>query len=114
MTTVSTAGTETISAFLTSQTVDTSVIQAEPYTLAATGTIESSRLAGEISYTTPTTFQGAGVAYPFAGEMLITGANNATVRLIALDEINVRIETDTDGDGSVDASEDTTWDDIAN
>ncbi len=114
MTTVSTVSTETISAFLTSRTVDTSVILAEPYTLSASGTIASSLLAGEITYTTPTTFQGTGTAYPFAGAMLITGANNATVRLIALDEINVRIETDTDGNGTVDATEDTTWADIAN
>ena len=34
-------------------------------------------------------------------------------RLIALEAANVRIETDTDGDGTVDDSEDTTWDDIA-
>ena len=54
-----------------------------------------------------------GADYPFAGEMLITGANNATIRLIALDSVNVRIETDTNGDGVVDATEDTTWDDIA-
>jgi len=71
-------------------------------------------LAGEIVYSTPVTFQGAGAAYPFTGEMLVTGDNGGTVRLIALDEINVRIETDADGDGNVDAggTEDTTWEDI--
>lgn len=114
MTTESTASTETVSEFLTSQTVDASVAP-EPYTLSASGTVISSQLTGEITYTTPVTFQGAGAAYPFAGELLVTGANNATVRLIALDEINVRIETDADGDGTIDpgGTEDTTWDDIA-
>ena len=114
MTTDSMASTEVVSSFLTAQTVDISVVGFEPYTLSASGTINSSQLAGEIVYSTPVTFQGAGVAYPYAGEMLITGANGGTVRLIVLDEINVRIETDADGDGNVDAggTEDTTWGDI--
>ena len=85
----------------------------EPCTLSASGTINSTQLTGEIDYTSPVTFQGAGAAYPFAGQMLVTGANSGTVRLIALDEINVRIETDTNGDGALELSEVTTWDDIA-
>lgn len=116
LTTVSNAGTETVSDFQTTQTVDTSVVAgSEPYTLDASGTIDSTQLGGEISYTTPVTFQGAGPAYPFAGEMLITGANNATIRLIALTESTVQIEIDADGDGvvDVDGTEITTWDDIA-
>ena len=104
--------TETVTNFSTSQTVDTSV-QPEPYTLSASGTVNSTALSGSVTYTTTVTFQGAGGGYPFAGEMLLTGANGATIRLIALDETNVRIETDTDGDGVVDDTEDTTWDDIA-
>ena len=66
-----------------------------------------------IDYTTPVTFQGAGDGYPFAGELLVTGANNASIRLVVIDAVNVRIDTDTDGDGEVDDSETTTWDDIA-
>jgi len=112
LTSQSLGSTETLSNFSSAQTVDTSVVP-EPYTLTASGTVDSTQLSGVISYSTPVTFQGAGAAYPYAGEMLITGANNATIRLIALDEINVRIETDVDGDGVVDATEDTTWADIA-
>ena len=112
LTNASLTSTETLTGFTTYQTVDTSVMP-EPYTLEATGTVDSSQLSGSISYSTPVTFQGAGAAYPYAGEMFIVGANDATIRLIALDEVNVRIETDTDGDGMVDATEDTTWADIA-
>lgn len=108
----SNASTETITNFQTSQSVDTSVFP-EPYTQTTSGTVDSSQLAGTISYTTPVTFQGVGDTYPFAGELLITGAGNATIRVIALDAVNIRIETDIDGDGVVDSSEDTTWDDIA-
>jgi hypothetical protein len=112
LTNQSLAATETISNYQNVQTVDTSVVLAEPYTLAASGTIASSQLAGSIGYTTPVTFQGAGAAYPYTGEMLVTGAAGGEVRLIALDEINVRIETDVDGDGVLESSEVTTWDDI--
>ena len=110
--TVSSTVTQTITGFVNAQSVDVSV-QPEPYTLDASGSVDTSELAGAISYATEVTFQGAGDGYPFAGELLITGAGGSTVRLIALDAINVRIETDTDGDGNVDATEDTTWDDIA-
>ena len=112
LTTVTAAGTEVLTNFSTAQTVDTSVFP-EPYTLTSSGNVDSSRLAGSISYSTPVTFQGAGGAYPFAGELLVAGANNATIRLIALDATTVRIETDADGDGIVDTTEETTWDDIA-
>lgn len=103
---------EAITDFQTSQSVDSSVFP-EPYTQSTSGTVDSSQIAGTISYFTPVAFQGVGTAYPFAGELLISGADNATIRLIALDAVNVRIETDSNGDGVVDMSEDTTWADIA-
>ena len=112
LTTVTTASTEVLTNFSTAQTVDTSVFP-EPYTLTSSGNVDSTQLDGSIRYSTPVTFQGAGGAYPFAGELLVTGANNASVRLIALDATNVSIQTDADGDGNVDTTEDTTWDDIA-
>lgn len=112
LTTATTAGTEVLTSFSTAQTVDTSVFP-EPYTLMSSGNVDSTRLDGSIRYSTPVTFQGAGGSYPFAGELLVTGANNATIRLIALDATSVRIETDADGDGMVDTTEDTTWEDVA-
>jgi len=109
--TVSTASTETITNFLTTQTVDTSVIP-EPYTLNSSGTVEHSALAGVIEFDTPVTFQGMGAAYPFAGELLVSGENSA-VKLVALTDTTVRIETDSDGDGVFESSEEINWDDIA-
>ena len=104
--------TETTSNFSTVQTVDTSVTP-EPYTLTSSGSINSTELGGAVTYSTPVSLQGMGSDNPFAGEFLVTGADGASIRLIALDSVNVRIEIDTDGDGIVDATEDTTWADIA-
>ena len=82
--TVSAASTETVTSFLTTQTVNTSVIP-EPNTLDSSGTVDSSQLAGVIQFETLTTFQGMGAAYPYAGVLLVTGEGSA-VKLIALSD----------------------------
>ena len=40
---------------------------------------------------------------------MVTGSNNATLHLIALDEVNVQIEADYDGDGVIDEVLNMTW-----
>lgn len=102
---------ESIHDFVTAQTVDTSVVP-EPYTLDASGTLDSSELDGAIDYSSPVMFQGLGATYPYTGELLVEGANGATIRLVTLDESTVRIDTDTNGDGVVDMNETTTWVDL--
>lgn len=110
--TVSSAVSMIMTNFDTAQTVDTSTFP-EPYTLSSSGTVDSSDLSGLISFTTSVTFQGAGAGYPFAGQLVITGADGATITLTALDETTVRIETDTNNDGTPESTEVTTWEDIA-
>ncbi len=105
----SNSSTETLSNFSTSVTENASMFPSS-YTTDAMGTITSTQFDGSVTYDTPVPFESIGEAYPYTGEMLVTGANNATLRLIALDEVNVRIEADYDGDGAVDETIDTTWD----
>ncbi len=107
MTTSSNASTETLSDYATAQTVDAGR-QSAPYTLNSSGTLDSSQLAGVVSFTTPVQFQGFGVDFPGSGELLISG-NNSSARLIALDNVNVRIEIDNDGVAGVDETIETTW-----
>ncbi len=109
LTTDTTTSSEAISNFDMTQTVDTGVALTMPYTLASNGTVDSTQLDGTVDYSTPVTFEGSGEAYPFTGEFLVTGANGASILLIALDEVNVRLESDFDGDGVVDETTDTTW-----
>lgn len=107
MMTSSNASSETLSNYSTEQTVDAGLVPA-PYTLAARGTVDSSQLTAVVSFTTPVQFEGNDVDYPHTGELLISGSSS-TVRLVALDNVNVRIELDNDGDGTVDETIDTTW-----
>ncbi len=107
MTTDSNASSETITNFQSSQTVDGN-LQNLPFTLSAFGTLETTQLDGFVSYSTPTEFSGEGIAFPSAGELLVEGANSSA-RLIAVDDVNVTIEIDGNGDGVTDETINTTW-----
>jgi len=101
----------TLSAFGTTVTTDQSAFPLS-WTIESGGRLSSSQFDGQVTYSTPVPFQGSGQANPYAGELLIRGANNASIRLIALDEVNILLELDLDGDGSVDETRSLTWDDI--
>lgn len=79
------------------------------YSYAVNGTLDSTDIGGSITYATLTTFEGTGTNAPYVGQLKVTGADDTSVTLTALDEINVRIELDTDGDGATDVTIDTTW-----
>ena len=108
LTTITDLSTDTVSDFLTAVTEDTSVFP-RAFTTDATGRVSSSEFNGFVTYDTPTPFESSGDSFPYDGEMLIFGTNNSNVRIIAMDEENVRIEADYDGDGASDATIDTTW-----
>lgn len=100
--------TETLSNFLTVYTEDTSTFPVM-WTTNAQGTVESSDFTGEVTYATPLTFEGLGENYPYAGELLVTGANGGTLLLITVNDQQVIIEADYDGDGELDDTIETTW-----
>lgn len=98
---------EQMTNFTSSMTVDVSQ-QVATYIRSASGTLDSSELSGVIEYSTPVNFQGLGIDFPNAGEFLVQGAASS-LRLIAVNNVDVRIEIDTNGDGSVDETIVTTW-----
>lgn len=111
MTVDSNASSATLRNYLSSQTVDGNV-QERPFTLSASGAVDSTRLAGVVRYSTPVIFAGEGLEYPGSGALLVEG-DNSSARLIAVDNINVSLEIDANGDGVVDVTIDTTWEDLA-
>lgn len=50
--------------------------------------------------------------YPYSGQMVVTGAGGSIETIIVLGSINVRLEVDRNGDGTVDNVLDPSWDAI--
>lgn len=97
----------TLADFTSDQSVDAGTTPAS-YTLGASGTVDSSNLPGSVDYSTPVTFEGTGADFPHTGELFVSG-DDSSARLVALDNVNVRIDIDLDDDGTVDESIETTW-----
>ena len=107
MTTSSMSSSETLRNYETVQTVDAGA-QSYPYTLTSSGVLDSTLLSNTVVFSTPVPFAGFDIDYPNSGEMLLQ-AGSSTARLVALNNIDVRIDIDSDGNGSVDESILTTW-----
>ncbi len=81
-------------------------------TLSTTGTLTSSLYSGRAEFVTVVPFRSQGENLPDTGELVIAGADNATITVRPLDSQNVRLELDLDGNGSVDEIQDVSWADI--
>ncbi len=101
------ASSETLSNYATTQTVDGGMEEL-PFTLSASGTLDHTELDGIVQYSTPVTFTGEGFEYPSAGSLLVEG-ESSSARLTAVDNVNVTIEVDANGDGVIDDTINTTW-----
>lgn len=75
-------------------------------------TISSPRIGGEVSVSTSLALQSTDGEYPYVGELRITGADQSVIIMIAIDANTVRLEIDIDGDGAMDETIETTWDEI--
>jgi len=100
-----TGGSATLSAFQLHSTEDGSA-----YTLDMNATVSSSEIGGAVTIITDAAFEGVEPNDPFTGQATITGANNSSVTLIAVDSVNVTLEVDADGDGVPEETIATTWD----
>lgn len=75
----------------------------------SSGTLESTEIGGSLSFETTVPFQITGDDYPFAGTLLITGADGSSIQFVTIDSVNVRLDIDADGDSSFEESVATTW-----
>ncbi len=118
-TTVSIGALATTSSGLTDVITNMTVVIVEDDSMFPTGvsvqtsfTVSSPRIGGDIVVSTSLALQSSGSEYPFVGELRMMGAGNSLIVLIAVSASDVRLEIDIDGDGAMDSSVDTTWDEI--
>jgi hypothetical protein len=79
------------------------------FTLDVAGTLNSTAFSGAVTFNTVVLLQGDGNGFAYVGQVLIRGANGATIRVIALDGALVRLEVDLNGDGTADEIIDKSW-----
>jgi hypothetical protein len=106
--------TETLTNYASAQTVDAGV-SPSPYTLSASGTLDSSQLDGSVTYSTPVMFEGEDANYPHVGEMLISG-DASSARIIAQSnaiDVVIEIYDNTTGTGTPTDVINTTWTELA-
>jgi len=101
---------------LSAATVDAQITIGQVPTMVtrwSSGTITSPDLVGSFAYQSmaPDVFfaDDNAATGPFQGELLITAADNSRLRLRAIDELNVALEIDLDGDSIIDEQIDSTW-----
>ncbi len=98
---------ETLTNYSSYQSFDGGLVPTE-YTFRASGTLDSTQLAGIVTYATGPDFLGFDLAFPHQGEFRVQG-DASSVKLVAVDAENVRIEIDTNDDGTVDETINMTW-----
>jgi hypothetical protein len=114
MTTDTNSGTETLSNYSSTQTLDARVSPA-PYTMTASGTVDSSNLTGAVTFSMTTLFQGFDADYPNAGVLLVgsdTGSATLTAETNGVD-VTIRIYANNDGTGDLVDTMMTTWAELA-
>jgi len=114
LTTDSNSATETLIAYSSTQTFDARV-SPSPYTMTASGTVDSSNLAGAVTYSTSTLFQGFDTDYPNAGVLLVGSASGSVTLTAELNgmDVTIRIYSSTDGTGDVVDTILSTWAELA-
>jgi hypothetical protein len=100
--------THSLSGYLFAQTVQTN----GDFTIELSGTLTSSAFSGAVDFETTVTLDGFGTAFAYGGEIVITGAENATITVTPVSETMVHLDIDLDGDGVPDESADLSWDEL--
>jgi hypothetical protein len=81
-------------------------------TLDSSATLSSAAYEGELSYVTTQSLIFSGQGGPDSGQILVTGANDATLTIAILSPNQVEIEIDLDGNETVDEVIMTSWSEL--
>lgn len=93
--------------------VSDSTVTPDVSTGSLDGAFSSTSIGGRVTVATLAVFTQLGTdLYPSSGQLLITGANNSRVRATALNNTQVRLELDANGDGTFESTVIVNWSDI--
>ena len=78
--------------------------------VSLSGTMSAQSLGGSITISTPQALvQLSTDNYPSAGQVIVTGATGSAVRATVLDNTQVRVELDANGDGTYESTATVAW-----
>jgi hypothetical protein len=85
------------------------------YLLYGSGRVTDSALNGYVNFdiSSATPLQGIGDQDPDSGSMTVTGADNSSVKVTAIDSSSAQLQVDADGDGTAEYTVTKTWIDLA-
>ncbi len=91
----------TLAKFKLDGTVDNNALTYSEY---GSGQVTDSALSGYVDFSIPSKkpFSGSLEQYPSTGTMTVTGANNSSVVVTAIDSTTVQLQVDANGNGTVD------------
>jgi len=114
MTTDTNSTSETLTNYSSVQTVDAGLSPA-PYTMIASGTLNSSELSGAVTYTTEDMFEGTDTNYPHAGRLLVASDASSVSLTALINGVDVQIDfySNATGTGEPDQTIMTTWAELA-
>ena len=91
--------TETLSTFNFTNTFDNTM---QAYSISVRGSLANTALNGRVDFESQDVFEGIGEAFPFAGRLLITGDSSSVLVTALADSVNVQLDVDLDGNGTID------------
>jgi len=82
------------------------------YSFTARGTIVDTTIGGSVAFETIDPFLGTDPDDPDEGQMVVSGGENSTLTITAVDSSTAHLDIDVDGDGTPDSSLDVDWSEI--
>lgn len=78
--------------------------------VSVAGTLTSASLGGPVTIATPVVLTASSSdPYPSAGQMIITGASGSKLVITVLNNAQVKLELDSNGDGTIDSTSTVAW-----
>jgi hypothetical protein len=107
--TASTAYTDAVS-FASGFVITTDEASSGSVSVSLAGTMSAQSVGGSITIATPQPLvEASSDTYPSSGQVILTGASGSAVRATVLDNTQVKIELDANGDGTYESTSIVTW-----